>query len=139
MRPVLLLNVRIVVFLVRPTSCELNPPPATVTLQMVVDEFRAVVRINAPQGKWQALPHLLHRRHDPGLALSQHRPRLHPTRVDIGHVQRVNELAITAITRVRHQVHLDKARFLHVPRVGLDGNMMLQQSAWLGPAVVPLD
>src|SRR5438093_9008301 len=77
MRPVLLLNVRIVVFLVRPTSCELNPPPATVTLQMVVDEFRAVVRINAPQGKWQALPHLLHRRHDPGLALSQHRPRLH--------------------------------------------------------------
>jgi hypothetical protein len=35
--------------------------------------------------------------------------------VDIGHIQRVNELAITAITRVRYQVHLDKTRFLHVP------------------------
>ena len=115
MRPVLLFNVRIVVFLIRPASCELDPPPAAVALQVVVDEFRAVVGINAPQGKWQALPHLFHRRHDPDLALSQHRPCLHPTRVDIGHIQRVDELAITAVTRVRYQVHLDKTCFLHVP------------------------
>jgi hypothetical protein len=42
MRPVLLLDVRVVVLLVGPSSRELNLPGVAPALQMVVDELAAV-------------------------------------------------------------------------------------------------
>ena len=87
MRPVLLLDVRIVVLLVRPPARELNRSRLAVAVEMVVDELRAVVRIDAAQGKRQGLPDRLQSGPYRLLALAQHRLRLGPTRVNVGHIQ----------------------------------------------------
>ena len=53
LRPVLLLDVRVVVLLVGPSARELNVLLFAPTLQMPVDELTAVVRIHAQQREGQ--------------------------------------------------------------------------------------
>src|SRR2546428_11901778 len=59
MRPVLLLHVRIVVFLVGASAGELDPFPLAPSLQMPVDEFRTIVRIHSEKTERQGPLHLL--------------------------------------------------------------------------------
>src|SRR5438874_8409408 len=54
-RPVLLLDVRVVVFLVRPPARELHGLRLAVAVKVLIDELRAIVRIDAAQGKGQGL------------------------------------------------------------------------------------
>jgi len=53
MRPVLLLHVRVVVFLVGTSSRELDLLLLTPTLQMPVDKLRSVVRIHTQKAEGQ--------------------------------------------------------------------------------------
>jgi hypothetical protein len=58
--------------------------------------------------------------------------------VDVGEIQRVQELAIGPIARMRDQVDLGEARGLDVPAVRLQRNVMFEQRAGAGPAVLAL-
>ena len=49
----------------------------------------------------QRLAEVLQALLDVVLTLAHHRPRFHPGREDIGHIQRINEVAVGAITRMR--------------------------------------
>ena len=57
MRPIFLLHVRIVVFLIRTPSSELDLFPLTPGPQVPVDEFRTVIRVQA-ESKWPGLVRL---------------------------------------------------------------------------------
>jgi len=77
---------------------------------------------------------------DTGFPFAHHGAGLHPGRVDIGEVKRVEELSAGRVTGVGDQVHLDEARTLDIPVVGLDGDVMLEESSGLGAAVdAPLE
>lgn len=60
-----------------------------------------------------------------------------PLRQDVGQIQRMDEVAVGLAPRMRDQAHLSEPR-LHVPVLGFDGNLMLQQSPRLRPAVEAL-
>ena len=98
-RPVLLLDVRVVVFLVGPPARELNLAGFAVRVQMGVDEFGAVVGVNAAQRERQLLAELLERFLHAHLAFPHDRAGFHPRRVDVRQVERVQEVAIGALAR----------------------------------------
>lgn len=98
-----------------------------VAAQMMVDEFGAVVRIDPAQPKGQRLAQVLQRVLHVVLTLAHHGARFHPRRVDVGHIERMQEVAIGAIPGVGHQVNLGEAGDLDVPAVGLERNLMLEQ------------
>src|SRR3984893_12334809 len=97
MSPVLFLDMRVVVLLVRTSSCELDLFPLTPSLQMPVDEFRSVVRVQAQQAERQHPCDLIRGLLHSGLPLPQQSPRLRPGRLNIGDVQRIAELSFARI------------------------------------------
>src|SRR6266851_582471 len=109
MSPVLLLDMSVVVLLVRTSSRELDLFPFAPSLQMPVDEFRSVVRVQAqkPEGQhpFDLIQGLLHS----GLPLPQQRSRLRPGRLNIGDVQRIAELSFTRIPGMRDQIDFREA------------------------------
>jgi hypothetical protein len=127
MRPVLLLDVRVVVFLIGASPRELDGVRPAVAQQMRVDEFGPVIGVDAAQGKRQLLAQRVERLLHADLAFAQHRARFDPGGVDVGHIQRVQKVAIGAVARVTHQVHFREAGLGHVPVIGLDRNVVLQQ------------
>ena len=104
---------------------------------MIIDEFRAVIRINAAQPEGQRLPDLVEGLPHAELALAQHRPGFDPGRVNVGDIQRVQKFAVGAVAGMRHQVDLGEAGLLHIPAVGLQRNLVFQQRAGLRAAILP--
>ena len=100
MRPVLLLDVRVVVLLVRTPPRKLNVLLLAPALQMLVDELRAVVGIHSAQSKGPLSGDFVSGPLYGLFAPSQHRPRFGPGRVDIGHVERVREFSARRIEQV---------------------------------------
>jgi hypothetical protein len=125
-RPVLLLDVRVVVFLIGTPARELNALRLAVAVQMRVDEFGPVVRIDAAQSKRQlALQDrdpFLH----PDLAFPQDGTGFHPGGVNVRHVERLRKIPVGALPGVTDQVHFGESRLGHVPVIGLDRDVMLQ-------------
>src|SRR2546427_8882141 len=90
MRPVLLLHVRIVVFLVGASAGELDPFPLAPSLQMPVDEFRTIVRIHSEKTERQGLLHLLQGPFYGRLAAPQHGSGFRPGRMEDRKSTRLN-------------------------------------------------
>jgi hypothetical protein len=59
----------------------------------------------------------------------------HPGCVNVGDVERMDELALLGVARVRDQIGFGETGSSHIPGVGLDGDVVLQQCARLGTAV----
>src|SRR6266478_944110 len=97
MSPVLLLDMSVVVLLVRTSSRELDLFPFAPSLQMPVDEFRSVVRVQAQKPEGQHPFDLIQR------------SRLRPGRLNIGDVQRIAELSFTRIPGMRDQIDFREA------------------------------
>ncbi len=72
--PVLLLDMGVIVFLVGALASELDPLSLAIPVEMVVDELRAVVGVNALKGKGQGLPDLLKGVSHAGLPFAHHGP-----------------------------------------------------------------
>ncbi len=134
-RPVLLLDVGVVILLVRAPARELDLLGLTVPIEMVVDELGAVVRVDPPEAEGEDLSNLLQGRLDAGFAATEDGAGFHPGRVDVGHVQRMGELAIGPVAGVGHQVELGEAGGGHVPVVGLQRDVVLEEGPGLGPAI----
>ena len=137
MGPVLLFNVRVVVFLVGPPPRELNLLPLAVAIEVMVDELRPVVRIDAPEPKREHLAHRLERLLHAEFPFAQHCSGRDPGRVHVGEVQRMDEFAVGAIAGMRHEVDFGKARRRRRPALGPDRDGMFQQRPRLRAAVDP--
>ena len=128
----------IVVFLVGPPPCELDLLRLAVVVQVLVDELRAIVGVDAPERKGQGLAELGEGRLDRALALAEHGGGLDPGGVDVGEVEGVHELALAQAAAMRHEIDLGEAGDGHVPAIGLEGDVMFEQGARLGAPVQPL-
>src|SRR5260370_10678433 len=104
---------RVVVLFVRTSSRELDLLSFAPSLQMPVDELRSVVRVQAQETERQHPLDLIYHLLDSGLPLSQQCPRLRPSRLTVGDAQRIAELSFTRISRIRHQIDLSTACWLH--------------------------
>ena len=104
---------------------------------MVVDELRPVVGVDAPQAEGQRLPDLLQGRLDAGFAAAEDRPGLDPRRVDVGDVERVRELAVARSAAWATRSSSVKPGDGHVPVIGLQRDVVLEQGPRLGAPVPP--
>ena len=93
MGEIFLFDMGIVIFLVRPATGELDTLLIAESLEMVVDKLRTIIRIHAQQFERQSLFNVLHGAEHPDLAFPHHRTAFHPGGVDVGDVERVQELA----------------------------------------------
>src|SRR5260370_42297006 len=110
MSPVLLLDMSVVVLLVRTSSRELDLFPFAPSLQMPVDEFRSVVRVQAQQAEGQHPFDLIQGSLHSGLPLPEQGPRLRPSGLNVGDIQRMSELPFGRIPGMRDQVDFREAR-----------------------------
>ena len=55
--------------------------------------------------------------------------------MDVGDIERVNELARSRVAGVRDQIGFGKARGFDIPGVGFDGDVVFEQSAGFGASV----
>jgi len=136
-RPVLLLDVSIVIFFVRSSSGEVDVVLGTPGAEMPIDELRAVIRIEAQETKGQGGSNLLqslqHRRSTP----PQQGPRFRPAGVDIGDVEGMGKLSTGRVAGMRDQVHLRESWNFHVPMLSPHRDLMLEQGARPGATVNP--
>jgi len=131
MRPVLLLDVGVVVLLVGAAVAELHLVVSAPTADVPVDKFRAIVGIDPPQREGQRRLDLLQSVQHRLAALAQYGSRLGPARVHIGQVERVGELPAGGVSRMRNQIHLRETRQLLLPVVGAEGDQVFEQRARL--------
>src|SRR6266446_6063725 len=128
---------RVVVLLVRTSSRELDLLPFAPSLQMPVDEFRSIVRVQTQKAEGQHPFDLIQGLLHSGLPLPQQRPRLRPGSLNVGDVERIAELSFARIPGMRDKVDFRETRRGHVPAVGLHRDVVLQQIAGLGAPVNP--
>jgi len=83
MGPILLFDVSVVVFFVGPPSGKLNMVVLAVLVEVVVEEFRAVVRVDAAEFKWHACVHLDDCIDNARLPLTHYALCLNPRGVDV--------------------------------------------------------
>src|SRR3990170_8067418 len=95
---------------------------------MVVDEFRAVVRIDTPQRKRQASADVYQRFEDPDLGLVDDRLGLGPSTGYVGYIEGLAEVPTGFAAIVPHQVDLHESRLGLVPLgEGANRNLVLEQ------------
>ena len=105
-----MLDVGLIVFLVGSAAGEGAVLLFAVALQIVIDEFGAVIRVQAQQCIGQAAAAHHKRGADGGLAAVEQAVQLYPTGFDVKHVQAVKVLTPCRFAAVRHQVDLHEAR-----------------------------
>ena len=102
--PVLLFDVTLIVLSIRTTAREGDLTLPTVPQQVGVDEFAAVVAVQAQKGKGETRTHSLDGGRDLELTLVEESDALGPPGGDIGEGQAVKELALDALATMSHEV-----------------------------------
>jgi len=87
MGPVLLFDVSVIVFLVGPPSGKLNVVVLAVLVEVVVEELRAVVRIDAAELEWHMCVHLDDGIKNARLPLAHYGFCLNPRGMDISEIE----------------------------------------------------
>src|ERR1700686_647343 len=125
---VILLYKTVVVLAIGARSRKSDPFMLTILEQVVVDELRAIIRIDALQSKRHLRAQLLERGKDPHLGFVLDRLHFRPATVNIGHIKRVKILAGRQPAVMGHQVDLHKAGPLLVPFTeSSQRNLLLQE------------
>jgi hypothetical protein len=130
-----LLDVRLVVFPVRPRASEREAVLRTVLNEMAVQELAAVVGVESQQHKGQPATNAFQCSEDVILALARHAHAFGPAAGDDGGDQREQVLASAADAAMSNQVDLQEADALLVPRrPGAHRDLRLEQGARFGGA-----
>jgi len=131
--PVLWLHMRAVVLLPGAAAGEGDALADTVPIQSLVDELRAVVAIQAPQGPGQTLPDFMAGGGHAMLPFAPDRVQLDPARGDIDGAECAEGRALGARRAVGHQVDLAVAGHGFVPvGKGAEGDLLFEPRAGLG-------
>ena len=135
MGPVFLFDMSIVVFLVGSATSELDVFLMAISPEVMVNEFRAVVGVYGLEGEGQSLTDLPEGQEDAGFAFAHDGSGFHPTGEDVRKVKRPQELSGSALAAMGDQVYLDRARAVHAPGLGLDGDLVPEEGSRLGAPV----
>ena len=106
--PVLLLNVRIVVFLVGAGTGEFNAIPRAVVVEPVVYEFTPIIRVQAEERKWKACSHMVDSCPNPLLPFIPHSLAFYPSRGHIHHAQCGEIESPKALSTVSYRISFQK-------------------------------
>src|SRR5207237_1530649 len=90
---------------------------------------------DAQKLKRQSLLDVFHGIEHPDLTFAHDGSTFHPSGVDVGDIERVNELARSRVSRMRDQIGFGKAWGVNVPGIGFDGDMVFEQGAGFGAPV----
>ena len=134
MRPVFLFDVGVVVFLVGACSGEVDFSGfmlAEVANEVVVEELRAVVTVEALQFKGQASLDVLDLLDDSGGAVVPHGATFGPAGVDIGERQAPDEVTGQRVAAMGDGIGFHEAGLRDVPVVCADGDLISQEAAGL--------
>ena len=139
LRTVLLFDVGVVVFFIRPGASELNfavrrSEPAKAP-EVVVNELRPIVGVDPFEGEGQTPFNCAHSLDDGCFRLAEHGFFLIPSGVNIYGIERVEKVTGGAGARVGDQIDFQKSRPMNVPEVSADGDHALEKQAGLGRAV----
>jgi hypothetical protein len=132
--PVLLLDVGVVVFAIGPRAGEAHRHRSflEVAHEVVVEELAAVVAIKTQEGKGQALFDAADLLEHAGAAPAPDRAQADPAGVEVGEGDGPDVLARNGVAAVGDRVGLDEAGPGHIPVLGADRDLFLEQRAGLG-------
>src|SRR5690606_4176498 len=114
-----LLDVGVVVFFVGSAAGELDAVLFAVPVEVVVDELRAVVRIDGLEWEGKRPAYRVQDIYDALLTLAHDAETLPPSAENVGEVKRVDELTRRVGARMRDQVNFAVPGLLYVPIIGL--------------------
>ena len=124
-RPVLLLHISLVVFLVRPTPGEGDPLLLAVPKKVRVDEGAVIVRVDPQKREQKAAADPVHRLLHRLLASVGKDPELTPALGHIHGTQGVEVFPLSALPAVGHKVHLQESWAAVIPvGEGSDRNLL---------------
>lgn len=133
-RPVLLLDMGIVVLVVGAGTSELDGPPPILEVpdEVPVQELRTVVTIKASQREWQGGLDGLNLGQDIGLPFAPDGPLFGPACGEIGGIEGVDERPGQGHAAVGYSVGFEEPGAGFVPLVGPDRQLVAQEPARLG-------
>lgn len=134
MGPVFLFDVSVIIFVIGTASGELDGLFSLGKMfeEVVIEEFRAVVTIEAQQGERQAGFNIFDLLQDICFSFSPDGTLFGPAGGDIDAVQGIGEGAREGFTAMGNGIGFEKAGAGLVPLVGLDGDVFSQEGTWLG-------
>jgi hypothetical protein len=133
--PILLFDMRVVVFLVGAAAGELDGMILTVVEDAGIDELGAVVGVDAKEWKGEGLAHFRQRGAHGALALADGGTGLVPAGVDVDENERLQKLAVRPVSGVRDKVDFGEARRGYVPVFSADGDVVFEESPGFRAAV----
>ena len=136
MGPVFLFDVSAIVFAVGAGAGELSGgrPVGQIPVQMVIEEFGAIIAIEAEHGKRQHGFNILDLRRYAERAFIPGGTILGPAGQDIGHSQAPDEITGQAVAAMRHGIGFHEAGSGDIPMLGANANLVFEQGARLGAA-----
>lgn len=134
MSPVLLLHMGVIVFVVGPASGELNRVPSAgeMSQEVVIEKLRAVITIEAQQGKRKGLFNMVDLLKDPCLPFAPYGSLLAPPGSDIHAVNGIGEHTSWGGTAVGYGIGLEESGADLIPLSGLNGDVLSEKRSWLG-------
>jgi hypothetical protein len=131
MGPVFLFDVGVIVFVVGTASGEADGLFSLdkVSQEVVIEEFGAIVRIEAKQGEGQGSFDIFDLFQDVTFSLTPEGPLFGPSGGDIDAVQGIGEGTREGLPAMGDGIGFEEAGVRLVPLVGLDGDMLSEQGA----------
>ena len=139
MGPVFLFDVGIVVFMISPASGELDGlfSVSKVSQEMVVEEFAAIVAIEAADGEWEVFLDVSDLFQDLGFSLSPDGALFSPSGGDIDEVDGIGIHTGDGIAAMSDRIGFEKAGMCFVPLIGFDGDLFSQEGSGFGGGPAP--
>jgi len=134
-RPILLLDMRVVVRVVGARACELDGLLVALEIaqQMPGQEFRAVIAIEPLDLERQCFLNGFDLRHHAICALVPGSPAFRPAGADIGHGQAPHEVPRKTVAAMCHRVGFNKTVLGYIPHTSLNGVYFLSNVPGLVP------
>lgn len=132
MGPVFLFYVGVIVFVIGTASGELDGvfSVGEVSQEVVVEEFGAVIAIEAEQGEGECLFDVFELFQDAGFTLSPGGPLFSPAGGDIHAVDGIGEHTGYGFSAMGDGIGFEESGAGFVPLVGFNGDMFFQEGAW---------
>jgi len=137
--PVFLLHMGVIIPAVSPASGKVDwlLSLGEMSQEVVIEEFGAVIAIEAEQGKGQGLFDGFDLLQHPGLPLAPDGALFGPAGGEVDEVQGIGEQAGQGFPAMGHTVRLQESRAGLLPLVGLNGDVSFQQGSGLGGGPAP--
>lgn len=136
MSPVFPFDVGVIVFIVRTRTCKLDRVVSfsEIVVEEMIDEFTAVVKVDAEDGKRERIFHILDLSGDFCETFAVSGALLRPVGGDVDRVGGKGINTVYGGTAMSDGIGFQESRFKFIPLVGFDRDVMFEEKSWLGGA-----